>query len=228
MEPIFRIATDADPELRLAMMREYYAYDGHAYDEARARVALVTFLREPSFGRAWLICDAETPVGYIVLTFGYSLEYLGRDAFIDELYLRESHRGQGWGSQTLKFVENEARASDVRSIHLEVVRTNVTANEFYRRAGHSDHAHFLMSKWIEQGFAKPTPGSHRLPLRALPAALLLLCFASGRPLDLKLPRSQLRRTSWFTNSLSALSASPCLRSEVCRFWPRISPPRWCA
>src|SRR5882762_9273444 len=102
MEPIFRIATDADPELRLAMMREYYAYDGHAYDEARARVALVTFLREPSFGRAWLICDAETPVGYIVLTFGYSLEYLGRDAFIDYLSPRRSPGREGLGKHALK------------------------------------------------------------------------------------------------------------------------------
>jgi GNAT superfamily N-acetyltransferase len=160
MEPIFRTATDADAELLLGMMREYYAYDGHAYDGARARVALLTFLREPSFGRARIICDAETPVGYIVLTFGYSLEYLGRDAFIDEFYLRESYRGRGWGRKTLEFVENEARASEVRSIHLEVVRANTTAKEVYRRAGYTDHDHFLMSKWIERGFAKPTPGSH--------------------------------------------------------------------
>jgi hypothetical protein len=32
-----------------------------------------------------LVLDAETSVGYIVLTFGYSLEFLGRDAFIDVL-----------------------------------------------------------------------------------------------------------------------------------------------
>lgn len=160
MEPIFRIATDADAELLLAMMREYYAYDGHAYDEDRARTALLTFLREPTFGRAWLVHDEETPVGYIVLTFGYSLEYLGRDAFIDEFYLRESYRGRGWGRKTLEFVEKQARACDVRSIHLEVVRTNSTANEVYRRAGYTDHNHFLMSKWIERAFAKPTPGSH--------------------------------------------------------------------
>ncbi|MBV9610722.1 MAG: GNAT family N-acetyltransferase, partial [Acidobacteria bacterium] len=98
------------------MMREYYAFDGHAYDEPRARIALSNFLREPSFGHAWLICDVETAVGYIVLTLGYSLEYLGRDAFIDEFYLKESHRGRGWGRRTLDFVEDAARASGVRSI----------------------------------------------------------------------------------------------------------------
>jgi diamine N-acetyltransferase len=90
-----------------------------------------------------------------VLTFGYSLEYLGRDAFIDEFYLRESHRVRGWGRTTLDFVEEQARGAEVRSIHLEVVRRNDTAKEVYRRAGYTDHNHFLMSKWIERAFPKP-------------------------------------------------------------------------
>lgn len=158
MQPFFRLATDADAELLLGMMRDYYAYDGHAFDESRARTALLMFLREPAFGGAWLICDAETPVGYIVLTLGYSLEYLGRDAFIDEFYLRESHRGRGWGRQALDFVEDQARAAGVRSIHLEVVRSNTTAKEVYRRSGYADHDHYLMSKWIERGFPKPGTG----------------------------------------------------------------------
>lgn len=158
MDPTFRTANDSDADLLLEMMREYYAFDGHAYDEPRARVALLAFLQEPSFGRAWLICDRATPVGYIVLTFGYSLEFLGRDAFVDEFFLRESHRGRGWGRQALDFAENQAREQGVRAIHLEVVRTNLTAREFYRRAGFSDHEHYLMSKWIERDFPKPGHG----------------------------------------------------------------------
>ena len=160
MDPTFRIATEADSDLLLVMMREYYAFDGHAYDEQRARVALLNFLREPSFGRAWLICDGDMAVGYIVLTFGYSLEYLGRDAFIDEFYLRESYRGRGWGRRTLEFVEEAGRDAEVRTIHLEVVRANSRAKEVYRRAGYADHDHYLMSKWIEKTFPKPNPKEH--------------------------------------------------------------------
>lgn len=155
MNPTFRIATEHDAECLLVMMREYYAFDGHAFQENRARKALVGFLCEPAFGRAWLICDQETPVGYMVLTFGYSLEYLGRDAFLDEFYIRESHRGRGWGKRALEFVEAQARACDIRSIHLEVVLSNVHAKEFYRRNGYRDHEHSLMTKWIEPNFAKP-------------------------------------------------------------------------
>jgi len=160
MEPSFRLATEDDATLLLELMREYYAYDGHAFDPPKARLALLAFLREPSFGLAWLICEDSTPVGYIVLTLGYSLEFLGRDAFIDEFYLRESHRGRGWGSRALAFVEAEARRFDVRSIHLEVVRQNTAAKEVYRKSGYLDHDHYLMSKWIEPRFPKPGSGSH--------------------------------------------------------------------
>ena len=159
MEPSFRLATEDDATLLLEMMREYYAYDGHAFDAPKARIALLAFLREPSFGLAWLICEDSTPVGYIVLTLGYSLEFLGRDAFIDELYLRESHRGRGWGSRALSFIETEARRLSVRSIHLEVVRQNAAAKEVYRKSGYLDHDHYLMSKWIEPAFPKPGSGS---------------------------------------------------------------------
>ena len=158
--PAFRLASESDADLLLGMMREYYAFDGHAFCEDRVRTALLDLLREPAFGRAWLICDQQTPIGYVVLTLGYSLEFLGRDAFIDEFYLIEAYRGRGWGSSTLNFVEDEARAMSVRAIHLEVVRANLKAGEVYRRAGYVDHEHRLMSKWIERAFAKPGPGSN--------------------------------------------------------------------
>lgn len=154
-EPAFRLATAADSELLLQFMREYYAYDGHAFDENPARTALLAFLREPLYGLAWIVLDGDTPVGYIVLTFGYSLEYLGRDAFVDEFYLRDTYRGRGWGRKTLELVEREARAREVRALHLEVVRKNTAASAFYRRAGFVDHDHHLMSKWIESRFSKP-------------------------------------------------------------------------
>ncbi len=92
--------------------------------------------------------DAETPVGYIVLTFGYSLEFLGRDAFIDEFFLLPSHRGRGWGKKTLAFVEEQARHNHVRAIHLETVRTNDDAKRLYSKTGFVDRNHYLMSKRI--------------------------------------------------------------------------------
>jgi len=154
-EPGFRLAVESDADLLLDFMRAYYAFDGHGFDREKARVALTALLRDAQFGRAWLILDGASPVGYVVLCFGYSLEWLGRDAFVDEFYLREEYRGRGWGRATMAFVENAARAEGIRTLHLEVVRQNAKALELYRRLGFREHHSTFLSKWIAADLSKP-------------------------------------------------------------------------
>jgi ribosomal protein S18 acetylase RimI-like enzyme len=154
-EPSFRVAAESDAATLLQFMREYFAFDGHAFDEAKSRGALTALLRDPALGRVWIILDGAVGVGYVVLCFGYSLEWLGRDAFLDEFYLRENYRGRGWGRRAMAYVEDAARALDVRTLHLEVVQQNTSALELYRSMGFKGHASTLMSKWIARDFSKP-------------------------------------------------------------------------
>jgi GNAT superfamily N-acetyltransferase len=86
---------------------------------------------------------------------GYSLELLGRDAFVDEFYLREKYRGRGWGRRAMAFVEDAAHSLGVNSIHLEVTRPNTMAQQIYRKLGFENREHHLMTKWIARGLSKP-------------------------------------------------------------------------
>jgi hypothetical protein len=83
-DPQFRQALESDADVLLEFMQEYYAFDGHGFDRDNARAALTALLRDANLGLGWLILDGDAAVGYIVLCFGYSLEWLGRDAFVDE------------------------------------------------------------------------------------------------------------------------------------------------
>jgi len=152
--PQFRLAVESDADTLLPFLREYYAFDGHGFDEQRTRTALTALLRDANLGCAWLILDGDLPVGYIVLCFGYSLEWLGRDAFVDELYLREEFRGHGWGRRAMAFVEEEARTRGVRALHLGVMKGNNTALQLYRKVGFQQHDSTFLSKWIAEG-SKP-------------------------------------------------------------------------
>ena len=84
----------------------------------------------------------------MILTIGYSIEYRGHDAFVDELYLRESYRGRGWGRAALAFVEQACRELEVRALHLEVERKNTAAQALYRKFGFENQDRYLLNKWI--------------------------------------------------------------------------------
>jgi ribosomal protein S18 acetylase RimI-like enzyme len=85
-----------------------------------------------------------------VLTIGFSFEFHGHDAFIDELYIDQVHRRRGFGRQAVAFLEEKAREIGVKAVHLEVDRGNDPAFELYRRVGYEDHDRFLMTKWLNR------------------------------------------------------------------------------
>jgi ribosomal protein S18 acetylase RimI-like enzyme len=148
---IFRPAVREDEQVLLRMMRNLAEQEPGAYffDEPTVREVFRKFLRSPDLGHAWVFFEGETPVGYVFLTFGYSFEYHGRDAFIDELYIEPQYRRKGIGRRAMQFVEERARELGVNAIHLEVDQGNDPAAALYRRAGYDDHSRFLMTRRLK-------------------------------------------------------------------------------
>jgi diamine N-acetyltransferase len=147
----FREAEASDfPDL-LRMMRSLAEQPpALPFDEAELRECLNEFLAHPEYGRVWLIeIDAKLG-GYVILTLGYSFEYRGRDAFIDELYIEPEFRRRGYGSQAIEFAAQRVRELGVTAVHLEVDRGNEAGLALYRRAGYVDHERYLMTKWLRR------------------------------------------------------------------------------
>jgi len=119
---------------------------GFAVQLERLRIGSGTLLEIAAL--AGIKFDAEL-AGYLVLTFGYSLEFHGRDALVDELYVREAYRGRGAGTLSLAFVEEICRTEGIRALHLEVDRGNERARRLYHRAGYEDHDRYLLTRWLE-------------------------------------------------------------------------------
>ncbi len=144
----FRPATLSDVEAILALQHAYYDEEGYPFVETEARVALTRLVADSSLGRAWVAEQDQRAIAYAVLTLGYSLEYRGRDAFVDEIYVAPVHRGRGLGRQALQVMESACRSEGVRALHLEVELENQSAGELYRSVGFRDHARRLMTKLL--------------------------------------------------------------------------------
>jgi len=150
METRFVEATTADSETIVDLMRQMYLEAGYEFDEAASRRSLAGFVGDASLGLAWIIRDGATAVGYLVLTFGYSFEYRGRDAFIDELFILKSHRGRGLGRAAMQLLEAACREHGVNALHLEVERDNDAATALYRKFGFEEHDRLLMTRWMRR------------------------------------------------------------------------------
>ena len=146
----FELAKPEHVDIVLEMMRGLEDADPepHSFDEASRRAIFDGFVRDSTYGKAWLIVSDEKHVGYVVLTVSFSFEYRGYDAFIDELYIAKEYRGRGIGLRAMEFVEVAAGELGVNAIHLEVSHGNDPAIGLYRRAGYAGNNRHLMTKWL--------------------------------------------------------------------------------
>jgi ribosomal protein S18 acetylase RimI-like enzyme len=137
---------EADLDSLLALQALYYREDGYSFDRRAARRAWRRLLDDAMLGHGWSARSGADVVGYLVLTFGYSLEYRGRDAFIDELYIAPAFRGRGLGRQALRLADQACRRLGVRALHLEVEAGKAAARALYARSGFADRRRRLMTK----------------------------------------------------------------------------------
>lgn len=141
-------ATRSDLDSLLALRRHFCLHEHLEFRQDATQTALEELLDNPSLGRVWLISCHGAIAGYLVLTFGFSLEFNGRDAFIDELYVEERFRGKGLGRLAIRHAEQTCCAAGVRALHLEVDRGNHRARGVYQEAGFRDRDNHLLTKLL--------------------------------------------------------------------------------
>jgi GNAT superfamily N-acetyltransferase len=144
----FRFAQERDIERLLPLMRDFYAFERLPFDENRQRRLVSLLVESPSLGRLIVIEQAEELLGYMVLGFGFSLEFHGRDCLIDEFYVMPEYRSKGIGRAAVQFAIAICREMRIGALHLEADYVNVRGHEFYKRLGFKDHERHLMTLWI--------------------------------------------------------------------------------
>ena len=139
----FEPAREADGGALLALARAFHLEDGHPLDAAGERAVLALAAGEP-MARAWLLRQDGEAIGYVALTFGWSIEHGGRDGFLEDLYLVPQARGAGLGRRALEFAMTQAAALGIRVLHLEIEPGNAVAERLYLAHGFRPNRRRLM------------------------------------------------------------------------------------
>ena len=130
--------TKAEPqhlEVILPLVAAFHKEEGVDQATETREAAVQTLLNNPAFGEIWMIESGDELAGYVTFAFGYSIEFNGRDAFIDEIYIAPDHRGAGLGTAALSRLKNALRESGIKAAHLEVEVDNTKAQALYARQG---------------------------------------------------------------------------------------------
>lgn len=144
----YRVASSAELVSVLPMMREFYDFERIPFEEERATVLLRELLGDPRNGRLVMIESEDATAGYMIVGFGFSIEFGGRDALLDELFILPEFRGVGLGTGAINFAVKLCAENGISALHLEADHFNDRAHDLYLRLGFKDHERHLMTKWL--------------------------------------------------------------------------------
>ncbi len=141
-----RTATVADVDALLPMIRELFRDESIAWDEATTRAALQRLLGDEALGNVSIALYRGGACGYAIVTWGFDLEYAGRDGFLTELFVVPELRKRGVATRLLARVEAVARNAGAGAVHLQVRTDNPDARRLYDRARFGASPRVTMSK----------------------------------------------------------------------------------
>ena len=147
MSAALKLARPEDLDRVAGLVAAFHAEQGiEMTDEAR-RAALLPMLEGIPHGAVYLIGPSRAPIGYLVVTFGWSVEFGGLDGFVDEIFIRPAVRGRGVATEVLTTLPAELAKAGMKGLHLEVDRDNERAIRLYGRAGfRARERYMLMSR----------------------------------------------------------------------------------
>jgi len=142
------LATSEHVSLLLGMMEDFNRIEQIEWTRQRCEPALRHLLESVDLGVVGLLVEDETEavLGYFVLTWGYDLEFNGRDAFLTELYLMPEARGRGLSRPFLGRIEAIAREHGVHALNLMVRPEHPAPYRLYTGAGYRSPPRVFLSK----------------------------------------------------------------------------------
>ncbi len=140
-----RRAGARDLDTLVELHQAFCEVDGHPFDHRRARSAFTPLLADDTVGVVWIV---DTPPGYAVLTWGWSIEAGGAEAVLDEIFVTE--RNTGVGSSLVDHLLADGRRRGLARIFLETEAHNDRVRGFYTRHGFStDDSIWLSHEFVD-------------------------------------------------------------------------------
>ena len=102
-----------------------------------------TLFGDPSFSEVYLGCEDEIPVGFCLFFHNYSTFLAKPGIYLEDLFVKDTHRGKGYGKKMLQFLAQLALERNCGRLEWSVLDWNKPAIDFYEDLGAE-----AMKEWI--------------------------------------------------------------------------------
>lgn len=143
-----RPATLTDFDAVFPRTRALNDHEGIEIVDARLAAGLRALLGNPGFGGVWLVIREAETIGYAIVTYGFDLEFGGREGWLTELWIDADQRTQGAGAAALEALLPELVQRDVKAVHLQV-RSDNPAKRLYERTGFVASPRTIMTRRLD-------------------------------------------------------------------------------
>lgn len=109
----------------------------HEIDPKAMNTTFQTALSGSPYMRGLMLTEHEQILGYLLLSFTYSNEVGGMVVWVEELFLKENYRGQGYGKQVFSWLK-ETYGKNAKRFRLEVTSENECAKALYHKLGYRE------------------------------------------------------------------------------------------
>ena len=141
----YRRCEEKDADLWVKLNREFIAFENQDDDlwngigqtsDQRFAQTFEEALASPELISLLLFEEDGEAAGFANVVTLFSVWSHGKALYLDDLFIREEHRGKGYGRKALEYIEAFAKEQGFKRIQFHSETTNPGAREFYTAIGY--------------------------------------------------------------------------------------------
>ena len=133
MSPALYHAKPDDLERLMPLVTAFHAEEILQSTEDTRSATLAPLLDGSPHRAVYLIGPQRAPIGYIVVTFGWSVAPGRLDGFVDEIFISSGARRPGAGSEEIISLVAMLKSVGMKALYLEIDPKNACALRLYGR-----------------------------------------------------------------------------------------------
>ena len=138
MTSALTLAAPQDAPRVLDLMQRRHEEAAAPYDDAHRAGVVEPLLEGSPLGAIWLIGPQRAPLGYVMVTFGWSVAHGGMVGWLADAFIRPSVRRRGIGTEVVHAVAVSLRDAGMKALHAHTFDPDDAAARFCHKVGLRD------------------------------------------------------------------------------------------